>query len=62
MTHIVKGEVRVDETRDEASSGTVPDYLQVYLTERDFDFPQLIKDDYFDALHLLWKTESTCPA
>lgn len=54
VTHIVNGEVRVDETRDESNPRAVPDYLQVYLTERGFDFPQLIQDDYFDAIHLLW--------
>ncbi len=54
VTHIVNGEVHVDETRDVSSSGAVPDYLQVYFTENGFDFPQLIQDDYFDAIHLLW--------
>lgn len=50
----MNGEVRVDETGDVSSSGAMPDYLQVYLTEGGFDFPQLIQDDYFDAIHLLW--------
>lgn len=54
VTHIVNGEVHVDGTRDESSSGALPDYLQVYFTEDGFDFPQLIQDDYFDAIHLLW--------
>ena len=54
VTHIVNGEIRVDETRDESSSGAVPDYLQLYLTEGGFDFPQLLQDDYFEAIHLLW--------
>jgi len=54
VTHIVNGEVQVDATRDESSSSAVPDYLQIYLTEDGFDFPQLIQDDYFDAIHLLW--------
>lgn len=54
ITHIVNGEVHVDETRDESSSGVVPDYLQIYFTEDGFDFPQLIQDDYFGAIHLLW--------
>ena len=51
-THIMNGEVQVDETRDVSSSGAVPDYLQVYSSESSFDFPQLIQDDYFDAIHL----------
>ena len=54
VTHIVNGEVHVDETRNESNTGAVPDYLRVYLTGRGFDFPQLIQDDYFDAIHLLW--------
>ena len=55
VTHIVSGEVRVDDTFDELDAGKVPDYLQVYLTEDGFDFPRLINDDYFEAIHLLWK-------
>ena len=55
VTHIVNGEVRADETRDVSSGSVVPDYLQVYSTEDGFDFPQLIQDDYFEAIHLLWK-------
>ena len=54
ITHIVNGKVHVDETRDLSSSGAVPDYLHVYFTEVGFDFPQLIQNDYFDAIHLLW--------
>ena len=54
LTHIINGEVRAEEIRDELSSGVVPDYLQLYLTEDGFDFTQLIKDDYCDAIHLLW--------
>ena len=55
VTHIVNGEARVDETRDAPKAGAVPDYLQIYLTEDGFDFPQLIEDDYFKAIHLLRK-------
>ena len=54
VTHIVDGEVRVDDTRDEMSDELVPDYLTVYWSECGFDFPQLINDDYFEAIHLLW--------
>ena len=54
VTHIVNGEIRADETRDVSSGSAVPDYLQIYSTEGEFDFPQLIQDDYFDAIHLLW--------
>ena len=54
VTHIVNGEVRVDDTRDESGGGAVPDYLQIYSTEGGFDFPRLIQDDYFEAIHMLW--------
>ena len=54
VTRIVNQEVRVDDTRDESDDATVPDYLQLYLTEDGFDFPKLINDDYFVAIHLLW--------
>ena len=55
VTHIVNGEVRVDDTFDAEGSGAVPDDLKVYSTEDRFDFPRLIHDDYFEAIHLLWK-------
>ena len=55
VTHVVNGEVRVeDNTFDESDGGPVPDYLEVYLTEDGFDFPRLINDDYFEAINLLW--------
>lgn len=44
VTHIVNGEVRVDDTYDAAGDGAVPDYLRVYWIEDGFDF----------AIHLLW--------
>ena len=54
VTPIVNGKVRVDDTRDEADDGAVPDYLRVYRTEGGLDFSQLVKHDYFEAIHLLW--------
>ena len=54
VTNIVDGEMRVDDTLDAAGDGAVPDYLQIYWTEDGFDFSQLINDDYFEAIHLLW--------
>ncbi len=54
VTHIRNGEVRVDETRDVSGDGAVPDYLRIYSTEGGFNFPRLIQDDYFEAIHLLW--------
>ena len=50
VTHIVNGEVRVDDTFDAEGGGAVPDYLKVYSTEGGFDFPRLIQDDYFEAI------------
>ena len=54
VTHIVNGEVRVDDTLDAAVGVAVPDYLKIYSTEGGFDFPRLINDDYFEAIHVLW--------
>ena len=54
VTRVVGGEVRVDEVHDTESPEAVPDYLTVYWSEHGFDFPQLINDDYFEAIHLLW--------
>ena len=52
ITPIVNGEVRVEDTLDAAGDGAVPDYLKIYWTEGGFDLPQLINDDYFEAIHL----------
>ncbi len=54
VTHIVNGEMRVDDIRDAESPEAVPDYLTGYLSEQGFDFPRLLNDDYFEAIHLLW--------
>lgn len=54
VTHVVNGEVRVDDTHDAESIEAMPDYLTGYLSEQGFDFPRLINDDYFEAIHLLW--------
>ncbi len=54
LTRIVNGEIRIEEMRDEVRGEVVPDYLDLYMTENRFDFPQLIQDDYFDAIHMLW--------
>ena len=55
MTHIIDGEVRANEIRDKENITMAPDYLMGYLTEQGFDFLRLINDDYFEAIHLLWK-------
>ena len=57
VTRIVNGEVRVDDTLDAVDVGAVPDYLHIYSTTDGFDFPQLILDDYFEAIHLLWHSK-----
>ena len=54
LTHIVNGKVRADETRDEMNGESVPDYLTAYWSDRGLDFGQLINDDHFEAIHLLW--------
>ena len=54
VTHIVNGDVRVDDICDAESPEAVPDYLTAYLSEQGFEFPRLINDDHFEAIHLLW--------
>ena len=54
ITHIVNGTIRADEVVDTASPHAVPDYLSIYMTANGFDFAQLIEDDYFSAVKLLW--------
>ena len=46
--------MRVEDTLDMAADDAVPDYLSIYWTKDGFNFAQLIQDDYFDAIHLLW--------
>ena len=54
VTHVVNGEVRVDDTYDAESVEAVSDYLTLYRSEQGFEFAKLIHDDYFEAIHLLW--------
>ena len=54
ITHIVNGTIRADEVVDTASPRAVPDYLSIYMTANGFDFAQVIEDDYFAAMKLLW--------
>lgn len=54
VTHVVDGEVRVDDTYDAESVEAAPDYLTLYRSEQGFEFAKLIHDDYFEAIHLLW--------
>jgi hypothetical protein len=36
------------------NGGFMPDYLQHYMTDNEFNIPQLINDDYFTAIKLLF--------
>ena len=57
VTHVVNGEVRVDDTVVAPDGGLVPDYLTAYVTEGGFDFLRLIHGDHFVAIHLLWNNK-----
>lgn len=57
ITHIINDDARVEEILDAATGTRVPDYLDIYLTDRGLDFPALLNDDYFEAIHLLWNNE-----
>lgn len=37
--------------------GTMPDYLEMYLEGQSFKFSELINDDYFDAIRVLFNAE-----
>ena len=54
ITHVVDGKVRIDETVETNPSLGLPDYLDTYMTAEGFNFPQLIEDDYFSAIKILW--------
>ena len=54
ITHIIDGNVRVDEVVDTNPPNAIPDYLSIYMTANGFDFPQLIEDDYYAAIKILW--------
>ena len=55
MTHIIDDEPTIDEVHKQSPKGMLPDYLDVYMTDRGFDFTRLINDDFMDAARLLWK-------
>ena len=54
MTHVIDGQVRVDEIAETNPSAGLPDYLETYMTAEGFNFPQLIEDDFFSAIRTLW--------
>ena len=56
VTYIVNGELAVDDTFD-FEDQTYSDYLEIYSTEDGLDFPRLLHDDYFEAIHLLWNNK-----
>ena len=55
LTHIIDDEPAIDEVHDINHQETFPDYLDIYMTDRGFDFTRLINDDFLDAGRLLWK-------
>ena len=57
ITPIVDGTPKFDASEDVYSTIAPPDYLRKYVTKRGFDFPNLIDDDYYDALRLLWNNK-----
>ena len=57
VTYIVDGQPKFDEVTDEFAPDAFPDYLRIYLIDGGFDFGRLIKDDYFDAMKLLWNNQ-----
>ena len=54
MTHVIDGQVRVDEISENNPSLGLPDYLDIYMTPEGFNFAQLIEDDYYSAIKSLW--------
>ena len=54
ISHVINGEIRVDEIVDTNPPNAIPDYLSIYMTSEGFNFPQLIKDDYYSAIEILW--------
>ena len=57
ITHVVDGKVRVDEIAEINPSLGLPDYLSIYMTAEGFNFPQLIEDDHFSAIRILWNAK-----
>ena len=55
MTHIINDEPTIDQVHKQSPKGMLPDYLDVYMNDRGFDFTRLINDDFMDAFRLLWK-------
>jgi len=55
MTHIINDEPTLDQVHKQSPKSMLPDYLDLYMTDRGFDFTRLINDDFMDASRLLWK-------
>ena len=54
ISQVIDGKIEVDEVVDTNALHPIPDYLSTYMTCEGFDFPQLIEDDYYSAIKLLW--------
>ena len=54
ITHIVNGEPAIAGVANDLED-PIPDYLTIYMTDRGFNFPQLIDDDFMSAVRILWE-------
>lgn len=57
LTTIIDNEPRIEEIDDESSKLPVSDYLDKYGPLESFDFDQLIEDDLWSSVRLLWNEE-----
>ena len=54
ITHVINGQIEWGEVVDTGAPNAIPDYLSAYMICEGFDFSQLIEDDYYSEIKILW--------
>ena len=54
ITHVIDGVPRADQIVHAPPHDAMPDYLNMYWKPQGFDFTELIEDDYYSAIKVLW--------
>ena len=55
ITHVINGVPRADQVVHAPPHDAMPDYLTMYWKPQGFDFTELIENDYYSAIKILWK-------
>ncbi len=57
VTHVINGVLRADQVVHAPPHDAMPDYLNMYWKPQGFDFTELIEDDYYSAIKILWNNK-----